>query len=93
MAFGYELTVAKSGVKMTVTGDSGRPLISGVGPSAIKAERVPMSLFASFLGYRLHVSVVDKTGLKDRFNFEMNWASEADPDHEGYIPPGRCPSN
>ncbi len=80
MRFGYTLTVAKSGPKMTLTNDPGSPLISQKGLWAIIAERVPMSLFSSFLGSRLHVTVVDETGLKGLYNFEHKWTSEVNPD-------------
>ena len=45
-----------------------------------------MSLLAKFLGYRLHVEVVDDTGLRGGFDFELQWKPESlqdqnDPDY------------
>jgi len=80
MAWGYMLTVDKTGPKMTMTSDPGPPLITQVTLWQIKAEREPMSLFASFLSYRLRATVVDKTGLEGRFNFGLKWTSRVDLD-------------
>jgi uncharacterized protein (TIGR03435 family) len=85
-SMGYTLTVAKSGAKMTMAAESGSPLISQNGRWSIKAEKVPMSLLAKFLGFRLHVEVVDDTGLKGGFDFELQWKPDSlqdqnDPDY------------
>jgi uncharacterized protein (TIGR03435 family) len=70
------LSIAKSGPKMTLADDSGHPVIRQMGRWGIKAEGVPIPLFTRFLSARLHATVVDETGLKDRFNFDLKWAPD-----------------
>jgi uncharacterized protein (TIGR03435 family) len=77
-AFGYVMTVAKNGHKMTLDdGSPGVGLIRQTGLSEIHAKGVHMSLLAMFLSARLGQSVVDQTGLAGGYTFQLDWGPEA----------------
>ena len=76
MAPGYLLTIEKGKPKMAVSNGPGPPSITQVGRWEIHAERVPMSLLVHFLGAKLQATVIDGTGLKDVFNFQLSWPPE-----------------
>jgi uncharacterized protein (TIGR03435 family) len=72
----YVITVDKAGVKITkVEGNRGNlPGFGGRGPGAIGVRNSTMTEFADFLQARiLERPVVDQTGLKDRYDFTLEW--------------------
>lgn len=82
----YELVVFKGQPKVEpstadVNSESG---FHGNGRTAVVARNVPMDRLASYLADIVHRTVVDKTGLKGRYSFSLNWSPEdtrpADPD-------------
>jgi uncharacterized protein (TIGR03435 family) len=81
MAAGYVLTVDKSGSRMTAADDSKPPMLRQRGRWQVHATATNMSTFASFLSAHLMATVVDRTGLNGRFNFDLNWTPETIPTH------------
>jgi uncharacterized protein (TIGR03435 family) len=86
----YELVIAKSGSKLKeveppnedATLDEHKTL-NGVergkmrmGGTQFVAHDVPLSLLTSVLSHQLHRPVLDKTGLKGKYDLALNWASD-----------------
>ncbi len=88
----YELAVDKSGSKLK---DSEVPA-GGVsfGPGRLTGKGAPMSLFAMMLSRQLEATVVDKTGLSGRYDFELKWQSDigAAPQDSAATPDGSASS-
>ena len=80
----YALVVDKSGVKMTPAGDVGDlkiPMIP-TGPGAFTGKKVPISYLCWFLGQQVRSNpkpVIDKTGLKQVYDFTLQFAPELPP--------------
>lgn len=71
----YTITVVKEGPKMAKNESGGAlPGFGGRGPGAIGVRNSSMEEFAGFLqGRILDRPVVDQTGLKDKFDFTLEW--------------------
>ena len=89
----YALVVAEGGSKLqpspTSDNSEGGGGMMGVhrmmtqnGPSGqvvgLSAQGIPMANFADQLSLQLGIPVVDKTGLKGNYNFNLQWAAEAE---------------
>jgi uncharacterized protein (TIGR03435 family) len=71
----YTITVLKEGPKMAKNDTGGNlPGFGGRGPGAIGVRNSTMTEFAGFLQAQiLDRPVVDQTGLKDKFDFTLEW--------------------
>jgi len=82
----YQLVVFKRQPKVEpFTGDvNSESGFNGDGRTAVAARNVPMDRVASYLADIVHRTVVNKTGLKGRYSFSLNWSPEdtraAEPD-------------
>ena len=76
----YVLVAAKNGPKLTASPDSGqgqqRPGVR-LGRGMISAKDSSMEMLARMLSQQLGRPVVDKTGLKGNYEFELHWTPEA----------------
>jgi uncharacterized protein (TIGR03435 family) len=43
------------------------------GPGHYKGDNTPLSYFAGFLEYHFEIPVIDRTGMADRFDFDLKW--------------------
>jgi uncharacterized protein (TIGR03435 family) len=87
----YELVVAKGGPKLKEFVETGAPGPRGVGmrgPHLTGAD-ASMDVFANVLAAMLGRSVVDKTGLKGKYEFTLDWTP--DPGQGGFGPAGPPP--
>jgi uncharacterized protein (TIGR03435 family) len=88
----YDMTVAKSGLKMTEAkpGDTypngmkspdgvGRGGMMRAGRGTMTAQGVPMKNLVSFLGANVQRPVIDKTGLTGVYDMELKWTPEDAP--------------
>lgn len=84
----YVLSVAKTGPKLTKSGsDPSSPPGMGGPPGRFRARNASMQEFAQVLqGNILDRPVVDETGLKDRYDFALNWTPD-ESQFGGRIPP------
>ena len=71
----YAITLGKNGPKLTKNESGGNlPGFGGRGPGAVVIRNSSMEEFAGFLqGRILDRPVVDQTGLKDKFDFTLEW--------------------
>jgi uncharacterized protein (TIGR03435 family) len=88
----YELTIAKSGLKMKPDGegqDTKIPILPG--PNGSVGTRVPMNYLCWWLGQNLQNDnrpVIDKTGLTQSYDFTLAFAPQLPPGApEGNLPP------
>jgi len=78
----YVLTVAKGGVRIPAAPDDGRgdgTLSSGRaddGKTQIKATHLPVLNLARFLSSQVGRTVIDKTGLAGKYDFQLNFAPD-----------------
>jgi len=84
----YALVVAKSGSKLTQAparpmGPNGQPQgssgIRGNGKGDLQGMNATTNVLASTLGYQAEIggkTVVDRTGLKGEYNFELRWTPD-----------------
>ncbi len=72
----YELTLAKSGSKMTEAkpGDPKGSMNSS--NQKLTVEGIPISSLCNYLSVRLHRKVVDKTGLPGEYTFMLQWSPD-----------------
>lgn len=73
---GYALVVAKSGLKIQpveADKDGGTSSNSSNNAVTLKVTSIPMSDVADYLARRLNSTVIDSTGLKSRYSFELHW--------------------
>jgi uncharacterized protein (TIGR03435 family) len=86
----YELVVAKGGPKLkenSLPDAAGRVGLFGTGRGQITSTAMPISALANFLSQQLGRSVIDKTGLGDKYNFTLTYTPE--PGQGGaFGPPG-----
>jgi uncharacterized protein (TIGR03435 family) len=86
-ASGYALIAAKNGPELTRSnGPGGRLWQTGI--TRVTGEGATIESLAKFLGVRLGQDVIDRTGLKDRYDFTLFWAPEArtsSPDQPGQV--------
>lgn len=70
----YELVVANGGTKLKESKESST-LIRMVGRGTLKGQAVYMRQLVVNLSGQLDGLVVDKTGLTEKYDFELNWAA------------------
>jgi uncharacterized protein (TIGR03435 family) len=87
---GYALIVGKGGpkVKAAVDGEEHADTFRMTG-NGIKGQGIKMEDFARYLGGKLGLVAVDKTGLKGVYDFKVEWTAKADQDTSGL--PGADP--
>ena len=73
---GFLLVVAKKGIKMETSKEGGPSSHMSSNNTLLKAKNVSMTNIATFLTHETGRFVVDKTGLSERFNFELKWLPE-----------------
>jgi uncharacterized protein (TIGR03435 family) len=87
----YALVVAKSsGTKMTAATTNEQPGICPCGPALLTPKRASMAMLADLLSTRLWRVVIDKTGIKGEYAFNLAWtpaSNEYGPEALG-LPPG-----
>ncbi len=77
---GYGLTVAKGGLKLQPsTGPTGGFYILRDG---MRGKAMSMQTFAAMLRSPTHSHVVDKTGLTDKYDIDLKYGAENDPNSE-----------
>jgi len=82
----YALEVGKNGAKVKPHTDDSGPSLSTNSRSGfvtLKATKISMQDFAGTLRRQLGRTVVDKTGLKGDFDFDMTWSSDQAPEASG----------
>ena len=94
----YELVVAKGGSKLkeATPGDTyangfkgpdgvGRAGPMRMGPGQLSGQGLPVTSLANMLSQELHHTVIDKTGLTGKYDFELNWTPDqgSDPMFKG----------
>ena len=73
----YALTVGKNGPKLTRSEDvSPIPNLVPRGPGNLPARNATMEEFAGVMQAHLDRPVVDQTGLKERFDFQLQWTPD-----------------
>ncbi|HEX4138280.1 MAG TPA: TIGR03435 family protein [Bryobacteraceae bacterium] len=74
----YELVLNKGGSKLREVPDPGLTKPNGLrlGPSELIGTASPMSLLANQLSQRMGRSVIDKTGLRGRYDFTLKWTPD-----------------
>jgi uncharacterized protein (TIGR03435 family) len=75
---GYWLVVGKNGPKMQRTPDSdtSRGAFKSLRTAEIIAQPEPIAELALKLSGHIHIPVVDKTDLKGRYNFSLQWSRD-----------------
>jgi uncharacterized protein (TIGR03435 family) len=76
----WALVVAKGGAKLKPNTDGMSSAMSTKGASQLLATATPMELLAVYVGNRLGGIVVDKTGLKEAYDFTLTWAEDKQQD-------------
>lgn len=77
----YELTVAKGGSRLQEAADDGGGSNLSMGraddgKSQITAKHFPIANLARFLSGQVGRTVIDKTGLSGKYNFQLNYAPD-----------------
>ncbi len=86
----YALVVGKDGPKMNLSADQASPAVNGPVPSGAGPNRgairfgagslignaVTMALFTRMLSQRLDRTIVDKTNLTSRYDFQLQWTPD-----------------
>jgi uncharacterized protein (TIGR03435 family) len=72
----YVLTVAKGGPKMKESADQSAAGGISRGPGRIKGEGQRMEAFVTFLAVSVQRPVIDQTGLKAHYDFNLTWTPE-----------------
>lgn len=102
----YALVVAKNGPKLQSAkpgdtypngfkGPDGRahPGRMGMGPGQLAAQGVPLALLAQQLSQQLGRTVLDQTGLKGNYDFELKWTPDQSPGAMPMSPEGIRPGS
>lgn len=74
----YELVVAEGGSKLQPLQDSNKKAMMRMGIGELNSEGTPLDLLVAQLSQRLGRTVVDKTGLKGNYIFNLHWTPDAD---------------
>jgi len=90
----YVLSVAKTGSKLTRSGSdpSSPPGLGFRGPGRMIVRNASMAEFAGVMQGVLDRPIVDQTGLKDRYDFQLNWTPD-ESQFGGRIPPPNSGDN
>jgi uncharacterized protein (TIGR03435 family) len=77
----YVLTIEKTGSKLTVNTNQGQSGLRGGGGGKSIGQNIPMSLFVWYLQntWRVDRPVLDRTGLKGSYDWELDFAPEPNP--------------
>ena len=88
----YVLTVGKNGPKLTRS-DAASPIPNLVprGPGNLPARNATMEEFAGVMQSHLDRPVVDQTGLKERFDFQLQWTPDEFTSFGGRDAPPKSP--
>ncbi len=74
----YALVVAKGGPKFTATKfPEDHHVLRQTRPTEITGEGTTLDGLAKFVGARVGQTVVNRTGLTDRYDFKLSWAPES----------------
>ena len=74
----YELVVAEGGSKLKPLQDPNKKAMMRMGIGELNSEGTPLDLLVAQLSQRLGRTVVDKTGLKGNYVFNLHWTPDAD---------------
>jgi len=69
----YVLSADKSGIKMKPSRTESDPLVSQPAQWTLAARSTPMNYFSWLLGLFVDRPIIDRTGLKDAYDFTLNW--------------------
>lgn len=72
----YDLVVDESGAKLQAASSDGNHMFR-LGPGSLAADGAPVEFLAQHLSVRLGRTVVDKTGLKGAYSFNLQWTPDA----------------
>jgi uncharacterized protein (TIGR03435 family) len=86
----YELVLAKGGSKLKEAKETATS-VSG-GRALIHGQAAPMSMVVAMLERTVERSVIDKTGLTGKYDFELKWTPDAARNVEGADAPPEFPS-
>jgi uncharacterized protein (TIGR03435 family) len=87
----YALVVAKGGSKLQAVQEAADgPVGLRMGRGQLTGMAAPMPMLANVLSSQLGRPVVDKTGLREKYNFKMEWTPDSSQGGEkpGLLPPG-----
>jgi uncharacterized protein (TIGR03435 family) len=84
----YMMSVDKSGVKMKPSETAGDPQVSEPAAGSLVGHFTPMSHFAWLLGLFVDRPIVDRTGLKDVYDFTLTWNPDLTTDAQADSAPG-----
>jgi uncharacterized protein (TIGR03435 family) len=70
----YDLVADESGAKLQPVGE--QPRMMHLGPGELTSSGAPVELLAAQLSARLGLPVVDKTGLKGNYAFNLHWTPD-----------------
>jgi len=88
----YALLVAKGGTKLSPSGEPKGKSSTDSEPGKLVAKGTTMVKLADFLGGRLELPVVDKTGLDGAFDFTLNWTPDPTTENDRPDPNSSAPS-
>ncbi len=74
----YDLVTDENGMKLQASGNE--PRMMHLGPGELTSSGAPLELLAAQLSARLGRPVVDKTGLKGNYAFNLHWAPDPSED-------------
>lgn len=78
----YDLVVDENGAKLQASGEEG-PRMMRLGRGELSSSGAPLDLLTAQLSARLGSPVIDKTGLKGTFAFNLHWTP--DPSEEEHL--------
>jgi len=74
----YELVVGEGGSRLQRAPESKKMAMMRMGIGELNSEGTPLDLLVAQLSQRLGRTVVDKTGLKGNYVFNLHWTPDAD---------------
>lgn len=74
----YELVVAEGGSKLQPVQDPNKKAMMRMGMGELTSEGTPLDLLVAQLSQRVGRTVVDKTGLKGNYIFNLHWTPDAE---------------